>query len=216
MPTADAKLGEKALSLQFLTVPPANGQAPSKLMVCLHGWGANMQDLPPIAPMLNLPEYQFLFTDAPFRHPQVPGGKMWYDLKSQNYQGLTESRQLLINWLQSLENSTGVPLSSTILMGFSQGGAMTLDVGLTLPLAGLVSLSGFLHSAPQLADRTRSPILMVHGRQDPIIPLEAARGARDSLTWLGIAVKYQEFNMGHEIRPEVLHLMQSFVVDVNG
>ena len=133
------------MSLQFLSIPPGNGQAPSHLMVCLHGWGANMQDLVPLASVLNLPNYQFLFPDAPFPHPHVPEGKMWYDLENWNSQQLTEARQLLIDWLKSLENSTKVPLSQTILMGFSQGGAMTLDVGLTLPLARLVSLSGFLH-----------------------------------------------------------------------
>ena len=201
------------MSLQFLSIPPANGQVPTHLMVCLHGWGANMQDLAPLAPVLNLPNYQFLFADAPFRHPQVPGGKMWYDLENQNLQELTESRQLLTDWLKSLENSTGVPLSRTILMGFSQGGAMTLDVGLTLPLAGLVSLSGFLHGKPQPAGSTLPSILMVHGRQDPIVPLEAAQRAKDTLTELGVVVQYREFDMGHEILPEVLGLVRSFIVN---
>ena len=201
------------MSLQFLSIPPGNGQAPSHLMVCLHGWGANMRDLAPLASVLNLPNYQFLFADAPFPHPQVPGGKMWYDLENQNFQQLAEARQLLIDWLKSLENSTGVPLSQTILMGFSQGGAMTLDVGLTLPLARLISLSGFLHSQPQLANAKTPSVLIVHGKQDPVVPLEAAQRARDTLTELGVSVQYREFDMGHEILPEVLALVKSFVLN---
>jgi len=140
---------------------------------------------------------------------------MWYDLYSKDYQGLTSSRQQLKNWLESLESSTGVPLSRTILSGFSQGGAMTLDVGLTLPLAGLISLSGYLHSKLESATgESLPPVLLVHGKQDQVVPLAAAWQARDSLTALGVKLKYQEFDMGHEIRPPVLALMRSFVLDV--
>ena len=162
--------------------------------------------------MFNLPDYQFLFPDAPFPHPQVPWGKAWYSLETSDYQGLPESRQILLDWLLSLESTTGVPLSHTILSGFSQGGAMTLDVGLNFSLAGLCSLSGYLHSKPQATSSTFPPVLIVHGRQDPVVPLKAAQKARDELTALGVAVEYQEFDMGHEIQPSVLALMHQFIL----
>lgn len=208
----NSSFGDKSLSLQFISVPPANGKAPAGLIVCLHGFGGNSQQLAPFAPVLNLPEYQFLFPDAPYSHPY--GGKMWYDLRGQDYQGLMASRQQLTDWLKSLESSTGVPLSRTILSGFSQGGAMTLDVGLTLRLAGLICISGYLHSTSELtAGKSFPPVLLVHGRQDQMVPLSAAQSARNSLTALGVAVKYQEFDMGHVIVPAVLALMRSFVMD---
>lgn len=207
-------LGDKFLSLQSISVPPANAKAPTALIVGIHGFGGNAKQLASFAPMLNLPDYQFLFPEAPFPHPRVPDGKMWYDLGSQDYRGLPESRQKLLDWLKSLESKTGVPLSRTILSGFSQGGAMTLDVGLTLPVAGLVSLSGYLHSKPEPTGRqSLPPVLIVHGRQDQVVALSSAHRARDSLKALGVALKYQEFDMGHEIIPEVLALVRSFIVD---
>jgi len=203
----------KSDSLTFISVPPANGQTPTGLIVCLHGFSGNSQELASFAPQLNLSEYQLLFPNAPFPHASRSGGRQWYNLNSSDYQGLTESRQRLTDWLQSLEGITGIPLSRTILSGFSQGGAMTLDVGLTLPLAGLVSLSGYLHSKPKSsAGASFPPALIVHGKQDEIVPLSQAQRARDTLKGLGVAVKYQEFEMGHEIRPSVLALMRSFVV----
>lgn len=205
--------GDKLLSLEFISVPPANGQTPTALVVCLHGFGSNAQDLASLAPFLNLPNYQFLFPDAPFPHATVPGGRMWYDLYKPGYPGLIQGRQQLIDWLKSLESSTGVPLSRTILSGFSQGGAMTLDVGLSLPVAGLVSLSGYLHSQPQLIGTSSPPVLIAQGRQDQVVPLSAAQRARDSLTALGLTVKYQEFDMGHEVTPDVLNLVRRFVMD---
>jgi phospholipase/carboxylesterase len=200
------------MSLQSISIPPGTGK-PVAAIVALHGWGANARDLTSLAPAFNLPDYQFIFPDAPFPHPQVPGGKMWYDLQGNDSQGLIKSRQLLREWLLSLESSTGIPLSSTILGGFSQGGAMTLDVGLTLPLGGLICLSGYLHSMSPASDAALPPVLIVHGTRDTVVPVSAAVRARDSLTAWGTSVRYQEFNMGHEIQPEVVDLMRSFVVE---
>ena len=200
--------------LQFISIPPTTDRKSVALIVALHGWGANAQDLTSLAPAFNLPDDQFVFPDAPFPHPQVMSGKMWYDLANKDAQGLVESRQLLRELLLSLENSTGVPLSRTILGGFSQGGAMTLDVGLTLPVAGLICLSGYLHSSiSPVAGSALPPVLIVHGTQDTIVPVSAAVRSRDSLTAWGAAVQYREFNMGHEILPEVVDVMRSFVVE---
>lgn len=184
------------------------------MIVALHGWGANAQDLASVVPLLNLPDYQFMFPNAPFPHPYSSTGRAWYDLSDQKAQGLPESRKLLTEWLKSLESSTGVPVSRTILSGFSQGAAMTLDVGLSLPLAGLVALSGYIHSASVPAGGKFPPVLLVHGRQDSVVPLTAAQYTRESLAALNASVQYHEFDMGHEIRPEVLALIRNFVLGV--
>jgi len=163
-------------------------------------------------PLLNLPNYHFLLPNAPFSHPQVPGGKMWYDLDREDYKGLTLSQQALTSWLLSLPGTTGIPLESTILAGFSQGGAMTLDVGLNLPLAGLICMSGYLHRAPQEAEPPLPSILIVHGRQDTVVPLSAAQKVRDYLINLGAPMQYKEFDMGHEIQPEALEVIREFIL----
>jgi phospholipase/carboxylesterase len=178
----------------------------------LHGWGADASDLAPLATVLNLPNYQFIFPSAPFPHPEVPGGKAWYALETPDYKGLEESQQMLSEWLRSLEASTGVPLSRTILSGFSQGGAMTLDVGSSFPLAGLCSLSGYLHAKPQKGDAALPPVLIIHGTQDTVVPLKAAWQARDVFTVLGAKVEYREFEMGHEITSDAIEVFQDFIL----
>lgn len=201
------------MSLDVITIPPQSGKLPTHLAIALHGWGANAEDLAPLASMFNLPDCQFLFPDAPFPHPQVPWGRAWYALESGHYEGLAESQQFLRDWLLSLESQTGVPLSRTVLSGFSQGGAMALDVGLNLPLAGLCSLSGYLHAKPQATASTFPDVLMIHGRQDMVVPLRSAQKARDELTALGVKVDYHEFDMGHEIIPAAIALMQQFIAN---
>jgi phospholipase/carboxylesterase len=99
------------------------------------------------------------------------------------------------------------------LSGFSQGGAMTLDVGLTLPLAGLVVMSGYLH--PDVINTPQTdfpPTLITHGRYDEVVPLSAALKARAAAESLGVSVEYHEFDMGHEIRPQILEVLREFVI----
>lgn len=201
------------MTLDFIRISPKTETTPSAVVVTLHGWGANAQDVESLSSYFQLPDCEFLFPNAPYPHPSVNTGKAWYDLEDENYQGLSESRQMLIDWLQSIESNTGVPLSRTILSGFSQGGAMTLDVGLTLPLAGLVVMSGYPH--PDVANLKKDnfpPTLIMHGRQDQVVPLSAAIKARDIAQGLGVDVDYHEFDAGHEINLQMLEILRTFVI----
>lgn len=201
-------------TLDAISIPPTSAEKPTHLLIMLHGWGDNYQGIAPLASLFNLPGFGYLFPNAPFAHPQVPGGRAWYALETNEYKGLEESKQMLKDWLLSLPDNTGVPLERTIMTGFSQGGAMTLDVGLTLPFAGLCSLSGYLHYQPQQRDSETKfpPVLIVHGKEDLVVPIQAAEQAQESLTALGVAIEYQEFNIGHEIDIPVLDLMQKFIL----
>ena len=201
--------------LEAISLMPNDGNL-DHLLVVLHGWGANYEDFVPCAKMLNLPGFGYFFPNAPFEHFQVPGGRAWYALESKEFTGLEQSRAKLINWLQSLESNTGVPLERTIMAGFSQGGAMTLDVGATLPLTAICSLSGYLHYQPQDREKVNfPPVLIVHGKQDPVVPVQAAQQARDELTKIGASVQYQEFDMGHEVQPAALQLLRQFIIQVS-
>ncbi|MDB9537045.1 alpha/beta hydrolase [Dolichospermum planctonicum CS-1226] len=204
--------------LDFIRVSPPGKQTPKALIVTLHGWGANAQDVASLIPHINLPDYEFLLPNAPYPYPHADTGRAWYDLRTENmYAGLAESKQLLIDWLQSLETNTGIPLSRTILSGFSQGGAMTLDVGLSLPLAGLVVMSGYPHpSVATLNPGNFPPTLIMHGTKDEVVPLQAAIKSRDMAKSLGVAVEYHEFEMGHEINLPMLEALRTFVVKTIG
>lgn len=210
-------------TLHTLTIPPKNAQ-PRGAIVILHGWGANAQSVQTLANFIQLPDCWLIFADAPFPHPYAPDGRMWYDFPSdfrfQSSAGfsdradLSTSRQQLTQLLQTLPDRTHLPLSQTLLGGFSQGGAMTLDVGLNLPLAGLMVLSGYLHAPLRPQVTQFPPILLVHGRQDTVVPLAAAHQARSALEALNVNLRYQEYDMGHEISLMVLQQMQIFVKDV--
>ncbi|MEO0456409.1 MAG: dienelactone hydrolase family protein [Cyanobacteria bacterium P01_A01_bin.114] len=206
------------MPLQAISAP-SSGTTSDKLLVMLHGWGANAQDVAGLAPYLNLSGYQMCFPDAPFPHPMSPGGRMWYNFPT-NYDfqrpydfeaqaDLHTSRQQLIAWLQSLASTTGIPLEKTVLGGFSQGGAMTLDVGPRLPLAGMLVLSGYCHG-PLIKPKTLCPLLLIHGRQDLVVPPSKAHEAKSALTEQGWTVNFQMFDMGHEISIDAMHQVGQF------
>lgn len=191
------------------------------LLVLLHGWGANAQNVAGVIEAINMIAIPFkgLLPDAPFDHPMAPGGKQWYgfppnydfrhphDFASQA--DLLESRKLLKAWMESLPEKTGIPLEKTIMGGFSQGGAMTLDVGPQLPLAAMLILSSYSH-APIPSFVTPRPVLVIHGRQDPVVPLAKALDTKAQLEQKGQTVTYQEFDMGHEVSLEALKVASQF------
>lgn len=205
-------------NLELISVP-ATTEPATGTIVLLHGWGANHDDLGELAPYFQLPEYQFLFPNGIFDHEYTDTGKMWYSftgagqLTDRSIAQRETSRQTLTDWIESLPNATGIPLDRTWIAGFSQGGAMTLDIGLNLPVAGLIVLSGYLHPDLPKPTATAPPALIVHGRQDDVVPISAARKSQATLTQWGVNVRYQEFDMGHSIVPEVLNVVRNFVTN---
>ena len=207
------------LSLNAIAIaPPGAGE---QLIVLLHGWGANAQDVAGLISAINMvaPPVRALLPNAPFSHPMVPGGRAWYSFpasydfrKGHDFAAqadLQESRQRLLNWMRSLPEQTGIPLEKTVMGGFSQGGAMTLDVGPQLPLAAMLILSSYSH-APISKCTTPRPVLVIHGRQDPVVPLTKALETKAQLENQGLAVTYHEFDMGHEVSLDALKIARQF------
>lgn len=191
-------------------------------IVILHGWGGTPEDAAQFTGMLQVPRAVRLMPKGLFQHPYNPEGQMWYDfpnverfdfkLDLSDRSDLQRSRQVLRDWITSLPEQTGVPLNKTILGGFSQGGAMTIEIGLELPLAGLMSMSGYAHRP--ISSVTRAPkLLMTHGTADNVVPIAASRATKDALISAGVEVESYEFpGMGHEISLDVIERMQAFIL----
>ncbi len=135
---------------------------------------------------------------------------MWYHIETGEY--LNATRETLKAWLMALPEQTQIPLEQTILGGFSLGGAMALDVGLDLPMLGLICLSGYWHpDIPMSHPGPPKPVLMLHGRQDEVVPLPMAQQAHQELKNRQLAVDYHELDMAHEVTPSALALIQDFL-----
>jgi phospholipase/carboxylesterase len=184
-------------------------------VVLLHGLGADGWDFVPIVGELRLPmPVRFIFPHAPERPVTVNAGyvmRAWYDIRSftpegrADAAGLAESVQRVNRYLE-MEAERGIPTERTVLAGFSQGGAVALSAGLRFPrqLAGLLALSTYLPFPERLgAERSSAnagvPILMCHGRMDPIVEIGMGLEARAALEEQGYPVEWREYPMEHEV-----------------
>jgi phospholipase/carboxylesterase len=201
------------MSLECIELLTADN--PGASIIVLHGLGADGNDFVPVAHELKLgAAVRYVFPHAPMRPVSMNGGyvmRAWYDIRAseglrrEDAAGLRQSL-LEIEALIEREIERGVPAARIVLMGFSQGCAMTLLTGLRhgQRLAGLVGLSGYLPladttAAERSAANASVPIFMAHGAADPMIPIERARESRDLLRSLRYAVDWHEYPMQHSV-----------------
>jgi phospholipase/carboxylesterase len=205
---------------------------PSAAVIWLHGLGADGNDFVPIIPQLNLsecPAIRFVFPSAPSMAVTVNGGYVmpaWYDITERDINaredlaGIHKSAAA-ISQLIEREASRGIAYEKIVLAGFSQGCAMSLQVGLRFPhrLAGIMALSGYLPLANSLAlERSeangKTPILMAHGVWDAVITLERAEASADILEKLGYQVDWNTYPMEHSLHLDELVDISRFLSTV--
>jgi phospholipase/carboxylesterase len=191
------------------------GAKAAAAVIWLHGLGADGHDFVPIVQELGLPAdlpVRFVFPHAPVRPVSINNGmrmRAWYDIspdmRRQDEAGIRESARRVEGTLQR-ELDAGIASDRIVLAGFSQGGAITLHVGLRSPrrLAGLLALSTYLPLPEAFAvearpERRDTPILMCHGQHDPMLPLALGAWSRDTLTQAGFDVAWREYPMQHQV-----------------
>ena len=191
------------------------------LVILLHGFGASMRDLAGLAPAISATGYVYLCPNAPISFDIGTGqaGFGWHAPRSDPATGeIGESERLLDSFFQEAFGEFGSS-AGALLIGFSQGGGMTLRCGVGRPdvFAGLGALSPSLPEPRVLDDRLPASraqsIFVSHGHYDPLIAIEEARCIRHYLEGAGYAPTYREYAMGHEISPDALRDLVSWMRD---
>jgi phospholipase/carboxylesterase len=208
---------EGDLSLSYeLRAPSGTVDAdPLPLVFVLHGRGADARDLADLAPMMGS-GYRFIFPNAPEPFEPAPGfqfGYTWFDGWPAEPNSIKKSRNLLTIFIDEILERYATPPGKVIMSGFSQGGLMSLDVGFRIKekLAGIVVMSGGLYEEDPPPFSPGLPVLMVHGTDDDMIPVLAARRARRILESRGVELEYHEFPMGHFVTPESIAVVADFL-----
>ena len=160
--------------------PPASGGKPRRLVILLHGLGADGNDLIGLAPYWArlLPTAEFVSPNAPFPCDIAPYGYQWFSSQDRTpgaaLAGVRAAAPILDAFIDESLKERGLGEDDLALVGFSQGTMMSLYVGLrrSRPVAGIVGFSGRLLAPELLADerRSRPRVLLVHGTNDPLVP----------------------------------------------
>ncbi len=189
-------------------------------IIWLHGLGADGNDFVPVVPQLNLPAdraVRFVFPTAPSIPVTINNGLVmpaWYDiLRLDNVRSIDEAglrasaarTQALIR----REIERGIAAERILLAGFSQGGAVAFEAGLSFErrLGGIIALSTYFPTADSISAHPAQqglPALVCHGLTDPMVPEFLGRTAAESLRRQGLAPEYHTYPMAHELcMPEI-------------
>lgn len=208
------------------SVDPAAGGAPRKLVVLLHGYGANGEDLIGLAPAFAqvLPHAAFISPNAPYPCAANPfGGLQWFDV----WQGDSPQRLAAVRHAQATIDAfldrkladLGLADADLALVGFSQGTMLSLQVGLrrASACAGVLGYSGRLESPTLLASeiRSRPPVVLVHGEEDPLLNVGMMDAAAEVLRANGVQVEtHRRPGLGHGIDIDGLKIGAAFLASV--
>jgi len=184
------------MAADLLCQPSAPARA---RLVLLHGWGADAGDLMPLGQALAeaiATPLELVALQAPQLQTQG-SGRQWYGLFPADWAAVPAAVEGVKERINNL-SSEEIPLEATVLLGFSQGGAMAMAAGCDLPLAGLIACSAYPHPNWQ-APVIRPPVLLLHGRNDDVVPYSAAVALNNDLSQGDQTCDVFSFDNGHAI-----------------
>lgn len=200
-------------SLYYLVREPHIRHEKNPLLLLLHGYGSNEEDLFSFSQQLP-DEYYVISARAPY--PLPPYGNAWYAINfdagmnkfSDNEQAIG-SRDLIARFIDEITSLYPIDKNVVTLIGFSQGAILSYAVALTYPekVSRVAALSGYLNNdiiADQLQTEKlqRLRFFISHGSADQVIPVNWARKAPEFLNRLGLETEYHEYPVGHGVAPQ--------------
>ena len=201
------------MQLQYLVREPKVILEKNPVLILLHGYGSNEEDLFSFA--TELPEeYYVISVRAPY--DLQPYGHAWYAIyfdadenKFSDDEQAKTSRDTIATFIDSLCEKYPIDNKNVTLIGFSQGAILSYATALSYPekVNRVVALSGYLNEKV-LAEGFQNKAIgnlkffISHGSVDQVIPLDWARKAKPFLENLGLEVTYKEYPVGHGVAPQ--------------
>ena len=183
-------------------------QNSSHRIILLHGWGADTDDLLPVGKSIihnSCFDFELISLAAPSFRPNDMG-RQWYSLFPPDWNEAEIAVAKLLDTLNAF-NKTKISLKKTVLLGFSQGGAMAIDAGLSLDLGLVISCSGYSH--PKWDPIKNNPVLLSHGLQDDVVPVKASREILKRLrNESNVNNELHEYNCSHTIHPDFIDVIR--------
>jgi phospholipase/carboxylesterase len=212
----------------YLTIEPDNYQpeADYPMVVMLHGYASSMEDVARLSTSIGQEGYIYVCPNAPIQF-QVRSGRVAYGWSSPgSTEAQVEEEEVqaageLELFFEEVFQRYRVRPGRVLLMGFSQGGSLSLRCGLPRPetFAGLASLSGYLPDPDSLEGRLpeqrTQPVFISHGTHDQYIPLQQGQETRDFLEVRGYAPLYKQYpSMRHEVGQQVMEDLTPWIKKV--
>ena len=189
---------------------------PTKAFVMIHGWRGNKESFKSIPPLLKLSNVRWYFPEAPYEFEGNEKQKTWAIKKEGDVWYADESKKLLIDFFENIVFKKFAP-KDVYIMGFSQGAAVCYEFILSLdynfggifPIAGFMVNNQNINSINSIYKNT--PILIGHGKDDDVIPVEASKKAFDFISNVCTKSELLVYNGKHKIGLEYLKRVKQIV-----
>jgi len=212
----------KQLSLEYLVREPKISIENPPLLILLHGYGSNEQDLFSFAD--ELPD-ELLIISAKAPLTLGHGSYAWYtihfdntDSKFSDIPQAIKARDTIATFIDEIKQHYKVNTDKTFLLGFSQGTILSYAVALNYPEKAqyIIALSGYINeellSTNLNADKyTNLDFFISHGSVDQVLPVDWGRKAKPFLDNLNIKNSYQEYPVGHGVAPQNFHAFKQWI-----
>ena len=208
------------INLSGPELAPASGNKPRHLIILLHGYGADGNDLIGLAPLFatHFPDAHFISPNAPFPCEMSPMGKQWFSLRDYSSKSLLRGAQEATPALNMFINTQlqrfGLSEDKMALIGFSQGTMMSLYVALrrSTACAAVIGFSGSLIGESGIT--SKPPICLIHGKMDNVVPFGAMAIAEGALKHENIQVTTLAIpTLGHGIDNVGIETAVTFLKD---
>lgn len=210
------------LSLEYLIRKPKIDIKNPPLLILLHGYGSNEEDLFSFAEEL---PYELLVISARAPLNMAYGGHAWYtihfdttDGKFSDTEEALKSKETISTFIDEILENYDVNPKKVFLLGFSQGTILSYSVALSYPekVQYVVGLSGYINIEllPESLDAKNYKNLEIyssHGTVDQVIPVDWARNTKPFLDNLGINNSYEEYQVGHGVAPQNFYSLKQWI-----
>ena len=212
----------------YRQIPAAGGNA-NKLVVFLHGYGADGKDLIDLAKPFGmaLPNASFISPDAPHPCAMSPQGRQWFPIE-EIPMGAIKASLGLLDLIDNEAKKLSLTFKDVILIGFSQGAMMSMQcliinheqLGAIIGYSGALKEENIDAANDQIVNGKHkfsdTPVLLVHGEQDEVVPFQSLEKSKYLLNKIGFNVQtLSRQNLAHGIDPEGISKGMEFLKSLN-
>ena len=207
--------------LHYIVRKPKTEQENPPLLILLHGYGSNEEDLFSFAS--ELPD-ELLIVSARAPYDMNFGGYAWYaitlDANDEKFSDLNEARKSLTkiaSFIDYIKATYKTDPNNTFLLGFSQGAILSYALSLNYPnkVNHVIALSGYINDEllpSNINDlNITTDYYISHGSVDQVLPVEWARKAPEYLNENNLHNVYSEYPVGHGVAPQNFYSFKTWI-----
>jgi phospholipase/carboxylesterase len=208
------------MSLEYIVREPKNKTQNPPLLILLHGYGSNKEDLFSFAE--ELPD-ELLIISAQAPYEMGYGGYAWYAINFDDVKGkfsdlkqAQTSLDIIAIFIDEIKHKYKTNPDKTFLLGFSQGAILSYSLSFFYPnkVQNVIALSGYINTEllpKEISKEIQTSYYCSHGSVDQVLPIEWARKSKPFLDKLGFKNDYSEYPVGHGVAPQNFYSFKTWI-----